>query len=79
LTLVDGEKVTPRLAERGTYLSTDFWMREVRKLDEIGHQTSSLSTRYLGRIEALAAAMFARWHQENFFTPKRSTPARICA
>ena len=67
LTLVNGEDVTLQLAERGTRLPNGFWLREVRKLNENGHQTSILSTRYLGPIEPLAAAMFARWHQENFF------------
>jgi len=67
VTLVNGEEVTLQLAERGTCLPNGFWLREVRKLNETGHQTSILSTRYLGQIESLAAAMFARWHQENFF------------
>jgi hypothetical protein len=67
VTLVNGEEVTLQLAERGTCLPNGLWLREVRKLDERGHQTSILSTRYLGRIEALASSMFARWHQENFF------------
>jgi len=66
LTLVNGEEVTLQLAERGTRLTNGFWLREVRKLNESGHQTSILSTRYLGPIEPLAAAMFARWHQETF-------------
>jgi hypothetical protein len=39
----------------------------VRKLNENGHQTSILSTRYLGQIGFQASSMFARWHQENFF------------
>jgi hypothetical protein len=65
--LANGEEVTLLLAERGTLLPNDFWLREIRKLDETGHQTAILTTRYLGRIEPLAAAMFARWHQENFF------------
>jgi hypothetical protein len=67
VTLVNGEEVILQLAERGTCLSNDFWLREVRKLDENGHQTSILSTCYLARIEVLASSMFARWHQENFF------------
>lgn len=67
VTLVNGEEITLQLAERGTCLPNGLWLREVRKLDENGHQTSILSTRYLGRIESLASSMFARWHQENFF------------
>jgi hypothetical protein len=58
----------PRLAERGTYLSSGkLWVREVRRLDASGHQTSILSTDYTSDIRRCAAAMFAKWHQENFF------------
>jgi len=39
----------------------------VRRLDERGHQTSILSTDYSSDLARAAAAMFARWHQENFF------------
>jgi len=68
VTLVNGETVTLRLAERGTWLeSGQLWVREVRRLDERGHQTAILSTDYRGALERCAASMFARWHQENFF------------
>ena len=59
--------VTMQLAERGTRLSNQLWVREVRKLSEGGHQTSILSTNYQAGYAVLAASMFARWSQENFF------------
>lgn len=65
--LVSGEVVAMRLAERGTQLPGKLWMREVRKLTESGHQTAILSTDYRMDLTALAASMFARWCQENFF------------
>jgi hypothetical protein len=55
------------LAERGTRLSNKLWVREVRKRSERGHQTAILCTDYRGEAAPLAAAMFARWSQENFF------------
>jgi hypothetical protein len=42
-------------------------MREVRKLTESGHQTSLISTAYGLDHTVLAARMFTRWCQENFF------------
>ena len=65
--LANGEVVTLDLAERGTRLSNGLWVREVRKLTERGHQTAVLSTDYRSEAAPLAAAMFARWSQENFF------------
>jgi len=65
--LAGGEVVTMQLAERGTLLSNRLWVREVRKLSEGGHQTSILSTNYQAGYAVLAASMFARWSQENFF------------
>ena len=65
--LAVGEVVTMKLAERGTRLSNGLWVREVRKLSEGGHQTSILSTDYQAGYTVLAASMFARWAQENFF------------
>lgn len=55
------------LAEQGTRLSNGLWVRELRKLTERGHQTAILSTDYRSDGAPLAAAMFARWSQENFF------------
>jgi len=65
--LASGELVPMDLAERGTCLSNGLWVRELRKLTERGHQTAILSTDYRSDGAPLAAAMFARWSQENFF------------
>jgi transposase-like protein len=67
VSLVSGEAVTMKLAERGSMLSGKLWLREVRKLSESGHQVSILSTNYRADYTVLAASMFARWSQENFY------------
>ena len=61
------------LAERGTRLGKQVWVREVRKLTETGHQTAVLSTDYKSSAARLAPAMFARWSQENFFRYMRQS------
>ena len=65
--LAGGETVTLKLAERGTRLSNNLWLREIRKLNDSGHQTSILTTNFQGPMATLAASLFARWSQENFF------------
>lgn len=65
--LASGEVTTMKLAERGSRLSNGLWVREVRKLSESGRQTSILSTNYRADYPTLAASMFARWSQENFY------------
>jgi hypothetical protein len=65
--LAGGEVTTMKLAERGSSLSNGLWVREVRKLSETGRQTSILSTNYRADYTTLAASMFARWSQENFY------------
>lgn len=65
--LVNGEVVELKLAERGVRLSNGFWLREVRQLDEFGHQVSMLSSDYKRQLNGVAVALFARWCQENFF------------
>jgi hypothetical protein len=65
--LAHGESVRMQLAERGTRLGKGVWVREIRKRTEPGHQVSILSTDYEAYINSLAAHMFARWSQENFF------------
>jgi hypothetical protein len=67
--LVSGETVRMKLAERGTYLGKrpGLWVREVRKLAPDGHQVSIVSTNFLGDAASQAAALMARWSQENFF------------
>ena len=67
LTHPNGETTTQLIAERGTRLSNNLWLRELRRLDKQGHQTSVLSTDYRSPLATAAAAMFARWNQENFF------------
>ncbi len=67
VTLASGACVEMRLAERGTFLGGKVWVREIRKLTENGHQTAVLSSDYRSNPEPVAAAMFARWSQENFF------------
>lgn len=42
-------------------------MRQVRKLTDSGHQTSLISTAFELPHTQLAARMFSRWCQENFF------------
>ena len=66
----DGELVTMRLAEQGSRIGSGgqkIWVREIRKLTDSGHQTSLISTAYNLPHNDLAARMFSRWCQENFF------------
>jgi len=67
--LVSGETVRMQLAERGTHVGSrpGLWVREVRKLGADGHQVSIVSTNFSGEAAPLAAALLARWSQENFF------------
>ena len=65
--LVSGEIVEMALAERDTFLGKKVWVREIRKKTQSGGQTSILSTDYRTDLGRIAAAMFARWSQENFF------------
>ena len=65
--LAGGETVTLKLAERGAQLSNKLWLREIRKLTDSGHQTSILTTNFQVPMTTLAASLFARWSQENFF------------
>lgn len=67
VSLPHGERVVMKLAERGTQLGNKLWVREIRKLTESGHQVSILTTNFLADIDGIAAHMFARWSQENFF------------
>jgi hypothetical protein len=67
LTLMHGETVTLALAERGTRLTNGLWLREVRQLNDDGHQVSVITTDYRSALTAIAVRMFARWTQENFF------------
>ena len=70
--LAGGETVTLKLAERGTRLSNNLWLREIRKLNDGGHQTPILTTNFQAPMTTLAASLFARWSQENFFRYMRA-------
>ncbi len=70
-TTVSGRPVTYRLGQRSVRLGRNFWMREVRRLCDNGHQTSVMTTRQDLGIEEVARRMFARWSQENFFRTMR--------
>lgn len=63
----NGEKLTMKLAQEYLDISRYFWVREIRKLSENGHQTAVLSTNYKADRGEIAAGMFQRWSQENFF------------
>ncbi len=70
--LVGGEVTNMHLAERGVLLGNVIWVREFRRLTATGHQTSIVTTVYRGDMPKIAAAMFARWSQENFFAYMRN-------
>jgi hypothetical protein len=65
--LANGERVKIQLAERETQLPKGLLIREVRKLSEQGRQISLVTTHRRLEIGVLAASLFARWAQENFF------------
>lgn len=65
--LVHGEQVQMQLAEREIRLPKGLEIREVRKLSPDGQQISLLTTHRRLEITTLAASLFARWSQENFF------------
>jgi hypothetical protein len=65
-----GEVVSLKLAERGSWIGDrrqGLWVREVRKLNPSGHQTSLISTAYGQLGSQDAGRLFSRWSQENFF------------
>lgn len=68
-----GQIVAMDLAERGTRLSNNLWVREVRKRTARGHQTAILSTDYQAHSPQLAGSMFSRWSQENYFRYARGS------
>ncbi len=66
----NGEIVTMKLTEMGSLVGSGkdrMWMREVRRLNKSGHQTSLVSTVYELPHAQLGGRMFSRWCQENFF------------
>jgi hypothetical protein len=69
-TLPGGERVSLKLAERGTWIGDrkcGLWVREVRKLTTSGHQVSLISTAYGESARQDSVRLFSRWSQENFF------------
>jgi len=67
VTMSEGQVLDMKLAERGTQLSNGLWVRQVRKISSCGRQTAVLSTDYQSNLSQIAARMFSRWTQENFF------------
>ncbi len=67
VTLVFGNTSEMFLAEQKTILANGLEVREIRKLNKSKHQTSILTTDNQTKKEVIAARMFARWSQENFF------------
>jgi transposase len=70
VTMPAGEVIDMQLCEMGSYVGSGkdaIWMREVRKLTDSGHQSSLISTAFDLPHTQLAAGMFSRWCQENFF------------
>lgn len=65
--LQSGELVTRELAERGTLLPNQLWVREVRLRGTGEHQASILTTHPQMELPVIASRMAARWCQENFF------------
>lgn len=61
------KKVVYKLGQRSVQIRKNFWMREVRRLCDTGHQTSIMTTRQDLPLEEIAYRMFSRWKQENFF------------
>jgi transposase len=64
---VRGKTVKYLLGERSIKINKNFWLREVRRLCDDGHQTSIITTRQDINCEQVARRMFFRWNQENFF------------
>jgi regulator of replication initiation timing len=65
-----GDVIDMKLCEMGARIGSgkkSVWVREVRKLTKTGHQTSLISTGFEVPHTQLAAQMFSRWSQENFF------------
>jgi hypothetical protein len=70
LNLSNGESVTLRLAERGSWVGSGkdaLWLKEVRKLTESGRQVSLVGTAYGLAAGPMATGLFSRWCQENYF------------
>jgi len=64
--LIFGNQETMKLAERTTQLRNGLEMREIRQLEEGGHQTAIECTSKRLDKTVVASGMFARWSQENY-------------
>ena len=64
---VRGKSVKYLLGEQSNKIEERFWLREVRRLCDDGHQTSIVTTRQDIDCEQIARRMFFRWNHENFF------------
>lgn len=64
--LAGGQQEQMKLCERRAVLSNDLEIREVRQLQESGHQTSIICTDERLGTGVAASAMFGRWCQENY-------------
>lgn len=62
----DGNKFIIFLSEKQLILD-GCEMREIRKRSENNHQTSIVTTNFLLPLKQVAADMFSRWSQENYF------------
>jgi|GEM_PF-3372626 hypothetical protein len=69
--LVNGQEGTLRLAGWGVLLSNGFGMREVRPLEEAGHQVWVLSGDHRRSLGGVAVVQWGRWCQENFLQLRR--------
>ena len=64
--LISTNKSTMQICEQGSLIQ-DIWFREVRKLNDNGHQTSIITTHPSIDIATIAKNMLSRWTQENYF------------
>lgn len=74
--MLNGETVTLAMAEMGSLVGApphSIWMREIRKLTDSGHQVSLIGTAVDDDHITLAARIFSRWCQENFFSVHAGT------
>jgi hypothetical protein len=58
--------VPMQLCEMGSLIQGR-WFREVRKRSDSGHQSAIITTHPYLELKVIAAKMFVRWSQENFF------------
>jgi hypothetical protein len=65
-TQVNEEKVSMQICEKQVQLN-EHAFREIRKLSSKNHQTSVITTHPTLEQATVAAQMFSRWSQENFF------------